>query len=246
MRPGIPHVFVDCDDCVYQNQWKTAVQITNAIANYTATIGVDKEKAYQLYKTYGTCLKGLIVENIIDQDKTEEFLRRGHDIDYADITPDPALCGILRRLCRVAPTYIFTASTKEHALRCLERVGAHDADWRDIIDTRSCSFETKYSELSFAAAMRIADASDPSQCLFFDDSVKNIKAARAFGWRTVLVGMIDRDTGDEIICEEAEVHIASLHELPDAVAKLFPDLSFSISQSVDCGTSERSAKTLPL
>ena len=50
-------IFVDCDDCLYQNDWATAAKITTSIAAYTASLGVSEEKAYALYKTHGTCLK---------------------------------------------------------------------------------------------------------------------------------------------------------------------------------------------
>jgi len=63
--------------------------------------------------------------------------------------------------------------------------------------------------------MRIAGATDPAACLLCDDSVKNIQAARAFGWRTVLVGLTDRDMGAEVRCAEAEAHLASIHGLAE-------------------------------
>ena len=59
-------LFVDCDDCCYQNEWATAKKITNSIASYTARIGVTKEQAYELYQRHGTCLKGLLAEGRID------------------------------------------------------------------------------------------------------------------------------------------------------------------------------------
>ena len=142
-RPAPQVLFVDCDDCVYQNGWATAQKITTSIAAYTAKIGVSKEKAYALYQTHGTCLKGLLVEGLIDDQGVEDYLREVHLIDYSDIDANPLLRSELARL-RV-PTWIFTASTSEHAGRCLARVGLDDLPWRGIIDCRSCSLETKYA-----------------------------------------------------------------------------------------------------
>jgi len=142
-----------------------------------------------------------------------------HLIDYSDIVPDLPLREELAKL--KTPAWIFTASTSEHARRCLERVGIGDLPWKGVIDTRSCSLETKHSRSSFEAAMKIADVSDPTTCVFCDDSVKNIKAAKAVGWRTVLVGLYERDSGKRIICAEADAHIASLHGLRSAVPELF-------------------------
>ena len=212
-------LFVDCDDCVYQNNWATAAKITTSISAYTAKLGVSKEKAYQLYQTHGTCLKGLLLEDLIDERGAEDFLHAVHLIDYEDIAPDPRLRAELSQL--KIPSWIFTASTSEHAKRCLQKVGIGDLPWLGVIDTRSCSLETKHARSSFEAAMRIAKVTDPAACVFCDDSVKNIRAAKEVGWRTVLVGLYDRDTGARITCDAADAHIASLHELSAVMPELF-------------------------
>ena len=41
------------------------------------------------------------------------------------------------------------------------------------------------------------------------------------GWRTVLVGKKDRDTGKEVVCDAADAHVATLRELPSAMPELF-------------------------
>ena len=217
--PSVEALFLDCDDCLYQNNWATAKKITASIASYTVKLGVDKDKAYSLYKTHGTCLKGMLVEGFIDDAGVEEFLHAVHDIEYSDIAPDPKLRAVLAKV--KTPQWIFTASTREHARRCMERLGVHDLPWRGIIDTRSCKLETKHSRSSFEAAMRMANVTDPKACVFCDDSVKNIVAAKAVGWRTVLVGLYDRDTGAPLVCEAADHQIASLHSLPSVVPECF-------------------------
>ena len=64
---------------------------------------------------------------------------------------------------------------------------------------------------------RIAGVTDPGSCLFMDDSVKNIRTANREGWRTVLVGLVGRDDGQPIVCEEADAAIASIHDLPSVL-----------------------------
>ena len=179
-------LFLDCDDCLYQNDWATARKITKSIAAYTESLGVSSEKAYSLYKEHGTCLKGMLAEGLIDAAAAEDFLLQVHDIDYSDVAADPPLAAILGGL--KVPSWVFTASTKEHAQRCLAAIGIAELPWRGIVDTRSCKLETKHSPSSFDAAMAAAGVSDPAACLLCDDSVKNIHAAKAHGWRTVLVG----------------------------------------------------------
>jgi pyrimidine 5'-nucleotidase len=217
-RPPVSVIFFDCDDTLYQNSWRTMRKITDSIEKYTERLGVDSAKGYELYKTYGTCLKGLLAEGFLKEADTEEYLKAVHAIDLSDIKPDPALRDCLARLSK--PSWIFTASAREHAERCLERIGLAGLDWRGIIDTRTCGLETKHSEVSFRTAMRTAGVTDPAACLFCDDSAKNITAAAAVGWRTVLVGKVDPVSGAEVKCEAAEFHIESLHELP----KVLPDI----------------------
>ena len=43
-HPRLQVIFVDCDDCLYQNEWATAAKITTSIAAYTANLGVSEEK----------------------------------------------------------------------------------------------------------------------------------------------------------------------------------------------------------
>jgi len=187
----------------------------------TAKLGVSKEQAYSLYKKYGTCIKGLVEEGRIDAAGVDSFLHEVHLISYDDIKPDPKLREVLSALT-VTNTWIFTASTAEHAGRCLSRLGLSELPFANrCIDCRSCKLETKHSRSSFESAMRLAGVSDPSACVFCDDSVKNIMAAKQVGWRTVLVGKKDRDTGMPVVCEAADVHLGSLRELREAMPELF-------------------------
>jgi len=175
---------------------------------------VSRDQAYNFYKTYGTCLKGLLVEGIIDEAGVEVFLREVHDIDYGDIVADPELRSVLEPIVRSKPTWIFTASVREHAQRCLEAVGLADLPWRGIIDCRDCDLETKHSHSSFERAMRVAGADDPTTCLFADDSKKNVVAAKQHQWRTILVGKIDRDTRGAVETPpEADAHVGSLRDI---------------------------------
>ena len=87
---------------------------------------------------------------------------------------------------------------------------------------RRAQLATKHSASSFRAAMDFANlpASDAGACVFFDDSVKNIATASNVGWRPVLVGLVGRDCGAPVICDEAEKSIQSIHSLFDAIPEL--------------------------
>ena len=84
--PDPKFIFFDCDDTLYRNDWKTGERLTRKIAQYTESeLGVDGAKAYELYKTHGTCLKGLLAEGLLPRDRIEEYLAAVHDVSLDEI-----------------------------------------------------------------------------------------------------------------------------------------------------------------
>ena len=77
------------------------------------------------------------------------------------------------------PRWVFTASVASHAQRCLKRLGIDDL-FLGIIDCKACNLATKHSPEAFECAMAVAGVpkEEGSRCLFFDDSVKNLKTAK--------------------------------------------------------------------
>ena len=230
LRPKPKVIFFDCDDCLYFDQWKTANQLTRKIDEWCIQHGLPSGKAYELYKQYGTALRGLLAEGYVEhcEHAIDEFLREVHDIPIPDlIQPDPDLRQLLLRIDPSIPKYIFTASVREHAARCIEALGIGDL-FVDIIDCKVCQLETKHSQKAFHIAMEVAGMKDdnttiyhPESCLFFDDNIKNIEAARNIGWRTILVGTVGRDCGTTITTEHAEHEIDQIHHIPHILPELF-------------------------
>ena len=222
-------LFLDNDDTLYQNEYRTEARITKAMGSYMeANLALSPEGAFRLYRQYGTTLKGLLTEGLIDVAGAEEFLEQAHDIDYCDVQPDPSLAHLLGRLN--TPTWIFTAGTREHAERCMRKVGLEEAlRLQGIVDVRSCNYESKHSESSFERALAAARSHQPElrpeDCCLCDDSVKNITRAKAMGWTTVLVGKSERGTGLPLACDAADYIVASLHELPGVLPELFREVS---------------------
>ena len=54
-------IFVDCDDCLYQNEWKTAKRITESIGAYTA-----KQAAAESVKGLSDLLSSIYLGNQIE------------------------------------------------------------------------------------------------------------------------------------------------------------------------------------
>jgi pyrimidine 5'-nucleotidase len=221
--------FFDCDDCLYFNDWETAGLLTKKIEEYCLeTLSLPAGKAYELYKEHGTCLKGLLSEGILENtpEAIDAYLEACHDVPLASIKPDPKLRALLLSIDR--PRWVFTASVESHARRCLEALGVADL-FLGIIDCKSCGLATKHSPEAFAAAMRAAglnpDApgnADGARCVFFDDSVKNLRTAKTqMGWVTCLVGLYGRDDKQRIVCPEADFEVETIHAIEAAMPGLF-------------------------
>ena len=199
-----------------------ANKLTAKIDEWCVNHGLKHGHAYDLYKQYGTALRGLRAEGYLEEteEATDRFLRDVHDVPVADhIHRDEALRNILLGMDPTIPKYIFTASVREHAERCLKSLGIEDL-FVDIIDCKTCDLETKHSRHAFKKAMAVASVTDPSKCLFFDDSLRNISTARDIGWRAVLVGRVARDGRETISSEHAELELDRIQDIP----KVFPDL----------------------
>lgn len=222
LRPKPAAIFFDCDDCLYFDDWTTANQLTQKIEDWCVNHGLRKGQAYELYKAYGTALRGLIAEGYLENsdEAVGKFLQDVHDIPVGTLlNRDEKLRELLLRIDPSIPKYIFTSSVRDHAERCLKALGIEDL-FVDVIDCRRCNLETKHSRYSFEVAMEVAGVKNPEQCIFFDDNLTNIRAAWELGWRSVLVGLVSRDSKLPISSEHAELEIDRIHDME----RVFPDL----------------------
>jgi len=229
LRPKPEVIFFDCDDCLYFDGWQLASRLTANIEEWcTSKKNLPAGVAYELYKKHGTALRGLLAEGHMDdcEKEIDEYLKDVHDLPiHEHLQIDNELRDMILKIDPSIPKYIFTASVREHAERCLRALGIEDL-FVDIIDVKSCNLATKHSTSSFVAAMKIAKVENPEGCIFLDDSRTNIEAARSVGWRAFLVGRVGRDCGKPITSEHAEHEIDRIHELPNILPELFEHDSF--------------------
>ena len=212
-------VFVDCDDTLYFNNWATASRLKDKISSFTANrLGLEESYHWRLYQTYGTALRGLLNENLIPPERVEEYLHAVHDIPLEEISRDRELRNMFLQM--QVRRWVFTASSREHAMRCMKRVGVDDL-FEGVIDCREVNLVTKHEPESFKIAMRKANVSDPTRCMLIDDSVQNIRAAKSMGMRTCLVGLYERGTNAKITCPEADFAVERLTELKNVLPGLF-------------------------
>jgi putative hydrolase of the HAD superfamily len=160
-------------------------------------------------ETYGTTLRGLQHDYHID---TDEYLAYVHDLPLEKfIQPDPNLRILLLSLPQ--HRWIFTNSDANHTKRVLSILGVADC-FEGIIDIRAIDFACKPEKNAYLRALKISGNADPSRCIIFDDSMRNLAPARELGFYTILIGK----NGPEPAVDQV---LTSLHNLPDRMPELW-------------------------
>lgn len=135
------------------------------------------------YLTYGTTLQGLQAHYAVDPVDYHDFV---HNIPLADyIQPDSALRAMLLSIPH--RRWIFTNSDLAHTRRVLAALGVEDC-FEGIIDVWAIAPHCKPHKEAYHMALALAQISDPRQCIFLDDSTRNLAPAHEMGIFTVLVG----------------------------------------------------------
>ncbi|KAH7440196.1 hypothetical protein KP509_04G095900 [Ceratopteris richardii] len=168
----------------------------------------------RLYKSHGTTMAGLIALGYaFDFDEYHEFVHGR--LPYHVLREDPALRSLLLSLPH--RKIVFTNADRVHASKVLSILGVEDCfekviNFDTINPKNSGRIICKPSLEAFERAISIAGV-DPAKTLFFDDSLRNIEAARLAGLRAVLVGRSMRG----IPC------IKSVHTLKQALPVLWQE-----------------------
>ncbi len=150
-------------------------------------LGIPPEDVPQLreqyFRTYGTTLRGLQANHKID---VEEYLAYVHDVRLADyIHPDPLLKEVLAAL----PTrnIIFTNADVNHARRVL-KVLELEPYFAAMVDVNAMDPYCKPSPQAFELALQAAGEMERSHCALIDDLPHTTRAAKAFGFYSLLFG----------------------------------------------------------
>jgi putative hydrolase of the HAD superfamily len=137
---------------------------------------------HELFMTYGTTMRGLqTVYHISEQD----YLAFVHDVPLQDyLTPNPAVRSAISSLTQ--RKVIFTNADRNHARRVLDRLQLSDC-FEQVIDILDISPYCKPMPEGFQTALKMLGSPSPADCIFIDDTLHNIVAARSLGFYTVQV-----------------------------------------------------------
>jgi putative hydrolase of the HAD superfamily len=137
---------------------------------------------HRYYNTYGTTLRGLQLHHGID---ARDYLDFVHDVPIEKILkPDPQL----RQALASYPQrkVIFTNANINHTRRVLKAIGIEDLV-SDIVDILDISPNCKPQVEAFQTALDLFGGLNPAECLFIDDSLRNIQTAAGMGMPVVYV-----------------------------------------------------------
>jgi putative hydrolase of the HAD superfamily len=204
-------LFFDLDDTLYSptnGVWHAILQrielyMHERLAIPTVDIPRLRE---ELFQQYGTTLRGLQILWHVDELEFVDFV---HDVPIDRLlAPDPHLRALLASYPQ--RKFIFTNADRNHAGRVLNRLQVADC-FEGVVDILDVSPYCKPMPEAFATAMHKAGVSDPRECMFLDDGLKNLAAARALGFYTVRVGSREQHPA----CHASIAHLGELPEILD-------------------------------
>ena len=178
--------FFDLGNTLYPHTARVTEALEEKMNAYVAEIAqldtLDAATMRQGYfERYGTTLRGLQLHHAVD---TEAYLARVHDIQIeALVTRNQLLCDLMQPILNQST--VFTNSPREHAIRVLTALGFQDQQW-SIVDIRATDFQPKPQLAAYEAALRAAHA-EPASSVLFEDTLVNLKTAKAIGMQTVYI-----------------------------------------------------------
>lgn len=221
--------FFDLDDTLHDASHAIFRQIDRRMTDYVERhLAVDRDEANRLrtlyWHRYGATLLGLVRHHAID---ATHFLRETHDFDVAALVR--AERGLTRLFARLpGRKVLLTNAPMAYASEVLRAIAVHrHFGARYTIEKMRLhgTFRPKPSRMMLRA-MLARERVPAAQAVLVEDSIANLKAARALGFRGVLMtghgARRARTSGraPRRRVPRAGLVIRSLHQLPRGLAHL--------------------------
>lgn len=181
-------IFFDLDDTLYpasSGLWSAIRERINQYMHERLHIPWDEVPALRerLYRTYGTTLRGLEAHYPVDK---LDYLAYVHDVPVGDyLKPNP----VQREIISALPTrkWILTNADVAHARRVLSVLQLEDC-FDGIVDVVALHPYCKPQPEALQFALEKAGELDAHKCVLIDDLRHTTRAARAFGFYSLLYG----------------------------------------------------------
>ena len=181
-------IFFDLDDTLYPHESGLWEAIKARISLYMhEQLGMSWEEIpaarEKYFREYGTTLRGIQAHFDVDEDAYHAYVHQLPLDEY--IAPDPNLLALLQQLPQ--KKIILTSADEKHARRVLNHLRLSDCFER-ILDVRAIAPFIKPQAEAFQRAMDLVGASDPRRCVLIDDLPRTTRAAKDFGFFSILKG----------------------------------------------------------
>ena len=185
---GFAHVdtwVFDLDNTLYPHHLNLWQQVDVRIRDYIARfLSLTHDEAFRLqkdlYRRYGTSMRGLMTEHGMSAD---DFLEYVHEIDHSPLEPNPGLGAAIAAL--PGRKLILTNGTRKHAEAVTRRLAIH-GHFDDVFDIVAAAFEPKPSAQTYERFLS-AHGVDPTRAAMFEDLARNLSVPHRLGMTTVLV-----------------------------------------------------------
>lgn len=175
----------DLDNTLYPHHTNLFSQIDSRMTAYVSELlQLPRDEARklqkELYREYGTTLRGLMELYGIDPD---DFLQKAHDIDYSWLAPDPSLGEAIRAL--PGRKFIFTNGSRSHAENAARQLGILD-HFDEIFDVIAAGMIPKPARETYDKFLGLHRV-DAGHAVMFEDLARNLAVPKMLGMTTVLI-----------------------------------------------------------
>lgn len=176
----------DMDDTLYPRDQGLMPLVQARINAYVVeAVGLDPDSAGVLQRQFldehGTTLAGLMANYTIEP---EHFLHDVHDVPMDGLEPNPVLREQLLRL--PGRRFVFTNGAREYASRVLDRLGVTDC-FDGVFAIEDADLTPKPAPSTYRRMIQ-RFGFEPRSAAFFEDTPRNLEAAKALGMATILIG----------------------------------------------------------
>jgi putative hydrolase of the HAD superfamily len=200
-------IFFDLDDTLYPHEsglWQAIKGRINLFMH--DELGMSWEEIPAMREKYflecGTTLRGIQAHFDVDADAYHAYV---HQLPLGEyLAPDPDLIRILEHLPQ--RKLIFTSADAAHAERVLAHLQVRNY-FEQIIDVYAIEPHIKPQTAAFKRALELANEENPKNCVLIDDLSRTTRAARNFGFFSILKGKRE-------MSEDADAELENWQELP--------------------------------
>jgi putative hydrolase of the HAD superfamily len=219
METAFRFIIFDLDDTIYPRGSGLMQEVGRRIQLWLCNhLGLAWEEATAVRRDYflrfGTTLGGLIALHDVDVHGYLDFV---HDVpvdEYLD--PNPALATMLDGIS--LRRAIYTNGTSVHGWRVLRALKVADR-FEQVIGIEEVGLRNKASTDAYEHMLALLGAQGP-ECIMIEDTVRNLRAAKALGLTTVLVSSDGSTEPPGVPDKDVDFWVESVLEVGEIVSGL--------------------------